>query len=70
MSQKDDVKKLLTSGQSITPIEALTKFGAFRLSAIIFDLRQGGLNIITNMIVGGNNRYAEYKLISEISNEK
>ena len=67
MSQKDEVEKVLKSGQSIIPIEALNKFGAFRLSAIIFDLREEGLNIVTNMIKGTANRYAEYKLVSEIS---
>ena len=70
MSQKDDVKSVLVSGQSITPIEALNKFGAFRLSAIIFDLREEGLNIVTNMIQGTNNRYAEYSLITGVSDAK
>ena len=70
MSQKDDVKNVLIKGQSITPIEALNKFGAFRLSAIIFDLRAEGLNIVTNMIQGANNRYAEYRMICEVSDEK
>lgn len=66
MTQKDEVENVLKNGQSITPIEALNKFGAFRLSAIIFDLREEGLDIVTNMIQGTNNRYAEYKLVSEI----
>ena len=62
MSQKSKVKEVLEAGHTITPIEALNKFGAFRLSAIIFDLREEGMNIVTNMIEGVNNRYAEYKL--------
>lgn len=64
MTQKESVLALLESGKSITPIEALNKFGAFRLSAIIFDLKVDGWDIITTMKQGINNRYAEYSLDS------
>lgn len=40
---------LLTYG-SITPLEALAKLGIYRLSARIFDLRQDGHNIETNIV--------------------
>lgn len=72
MTQKDKVRAVLESGKAITPLEALTKFGAFRLSAIIFNLKEDGLKIKTNMIDGVNNRYAEYVLDTdshEISQE-
>ena len=64
MSQKSEVRKVLESGMSITPIDALNKFGAFRLSAIIFDLKEDGLDIETTLIKGTNNRYASYSLVN------
>lgn len=63
MSQKSDVRNVLESGLSITPIDALNKFGAFRLSAIIFELKNDGLDIKTTLVKGVPNRYARYSLI-------
>lgn len=63
-SQLKQVKRYLTEGNSITPIEALTMFGAFRLSAIIFDLKNDyGMDIHTEMVYEENGkRYARYSL--------
>mgnify|MGYP000044174794 CR=1 FL=1 len=44
-SQAADILKHLQSGKSITPIDALAKFGCFRLSARIYDLRADGHTI-------------------------
>lgn len=38
-SQQQRVREHLLSGKSITPIEALNRYGCFRLSAIILELR-------------------------------
>ena len=46
-TQERGVLEWLQSGHTITPLEALQKFGSLRLSAIIFDLRQKGHDIIT-----------------------
>lgn len=43
----------------ITPLEALTAFGCFRLSAIIYDLRKDGWKIRTE-INEGKKKYAIY----------
>jgi hypothetical protein len=62
MSQLEDIRQHLLSGKTLTPIEALNKYGCFRLGARVYDLRKKeGLNIED---VGEKN-YAEYKLIQE-----
>ena len=50
VTQYENVKNYLEEGNKITPIEALNKFGSFRLSAIIFNLRQNGYPIKTCLL--------------------
>ena len=64
-SQISRVKRHLIGGKSITPIDALNLFGAFRLSHIIYVLRNEGYNIKTDLINDGIRRYAKYSLINE-----
>ena len=47
-SQNKLILEYLEIGNKITPLEALYQFGSFRLSAVIFELRQEGYNIITH----------------------
>lgn len=63
-SQRKNVKNWLLKGNSITPIEALQMFGAFRLSAIIYVLRyEYDMPIVTEMVYEPNGkRYAKYYL--------
>ena len=54
----------------ITSMEAFERYGATRLSAIIYDLKKQGHNIVTIMEEGVNRygeptRYARYHLIKE-----
>ena len=54
-------EKVLTHLQtygSITPLEALEKYGSFRLGALIFNLRKEGYDIETNIIP--KKGYAKY----------
>ena len=44
-SQLVAIKDWLEAGNTITPLVALEKFGCFRLSAQIFNLKKMGLNI-------------------------
>jgi len=58
----------LKSGQTITSLDAINLYGATRLSAIIFNLRQRGLNIATLPTTikdrfGNTTTYAKYKLL-------
>ena len=63
-SQRVRVQRYLMDGNSITPIEALNMFGAFRLSSIIYDLKNyQGMDIDTEMVYEDNGkRYAKYYL--------
>ena len=67
-SQYENVKKYLEQGNKITPIEALNKFGSFRLSAIIFNLRQNGYPIITHNVTVNGKTFAEYELTYDKTN--
>lgn len=61
-SQTIQIKEHLLSGKSITPLEALNEYGCFRLGARIFDLKEQGLNIKTEMVERNGKRFAEYSL--------
>lgn len=50
MSQTTQIQRHLEKGKSITPIQALNKYGCFRLAARIADLRNNGMNIKTTII--------------------
>ena len=58
MSQEKQILNYLRAGNSLTPLEALHKFGCFRLGARIWDLRHSGYNIINE----GEENYAKYRL--------
>lgn len=62
-TQKDQILDYLKFGNSITPIEALDKFGCFRLSAVVFKLRKCGYRITSELEQTGRKRYARYRLI-------
>ena len=52
------VLKYLESHEGITSMEAFEKFGATRLSAIIFNLKKYGYNIKSEKVTS-KNRYGE-----------
>lgn len=63
MSQNNDIVIYLQKGKKITPIEALNKFGCFRLASRISDLRADGYKIHTDMVVTkSKKRIAQYSL--------
>jgi hypothetical protein len=61
-SQNDKIKAYLTKGKAITPIQALNKFGCFRLAARISDLRSEGLNIVTKNVTKEGKTFASYSV--------
>ena len=69
-SQKENILEYLQIGNKITPLEALYQFGSFRLSAIIFELRQEGFNIITHKKKVDGKTFAEYELVKGDSYDK
>ncbi|MBQ1819186.1 MAG: hypothetical protein II120_03210 [Bacteroidales bacterium] len=64
-SQCSAILEHLKKGLSITPIEALSLCGCFRLAARIHDLRhkQGFDNIVTERVLTRSGKYvAQYRL--------
>lgn len=59
-SQEKQIKDHLIKWHSITPMEALRRYGCFRLGARIYDLRRRGVRIRTAMIEIGGKRFAKY----------
>ena len=62
------LKYLQTHRTGITPLQALNKFGCFRLSGRIFELREQGYKIMTNMVEittsdGDTKSVAQYRLV-------
>jgi hypothetical protein len=63
MSQNKQIADYLNKGKKLTPVDALNKFGCFRLAARIADLRNDGMNIITNTIKLENKKQvAQYSI--------
>ncbi len=58
MTQKEHILAALKR-KPITPLEALNRFGCFRLAARISELRQEGYQIHTQIRKG----FAEYRLV-------
>ena len=63
-TQHEKVLYDLLEGRTITPLDALNKYGCFRLAAVIFDLKAEGHDIATKMVSNGKKRFAEYKLFN------
>lgn len=62
MSQKSQIRKWLERGRKLTPLQALEKFGSFRLAARIDELRRDGLEIETKFQHQDGKRFASYGL--------
>jgi len=63
MAQKDMVLGYLQKGKSLTPLEALEKFGCFRLAARVHDLRNAGHNIVASVYETSSGKHvARYSL--------
>jgi len=63
MKAKSIIEKLeswLNRGYAITPVQALNKWGCFRLSARINELRNAGTPIITETIRKNGKSFANY----------
>ena len=62
MSQEQWILEHLEKGFTITPLEALEKFGCFRLGARIYNLIRQGHDIRSNMVRHGKKHFAQYWL--------
>ena len=52
-SQSAAILEYLRRGNALTPLEALDRFGCFRLGARVWELKQAGYRIVTQMIAVG-----------------
>ena len=65
-TQTEKILAYLSKGKGITPIDALNKFGCFRLAARISDLRRDGHTIFTDTVTQNGKSFASYKLSKNI----
>ena len=61
MSQKTAILDMLKRGQ-VTPLDALSKLGCFRLAARVRELREEGQPIVTHIEHQGDKDFARYEL--------
>lgn len=69
-TQKKMVRQHLLQHGHITPLEALSRYGCLRLAAVVYRLRNDGLNIETVEAErkghdGRTFRYADYRLVEK-----
>jgi hypothetical protein len=63
MSQNKQIADYLNKGKKLTTIDALNKFGCFRLASRINDLRNEGMKITTKIIKLENKKQiAQYSI--------
>lgn len=60
MTQAQRIERHILSGKPLNPLQALNRYGCFRLGARIYDLRQKGLKIDAK--IDKKKHYATYRL--------
>lgn len=65
MTQSQSILKHLKAGRTLTPLEALRKFGTLRLSGRILELREAGYRIRTKLVSVRGKRVAEYQMAAK-----
>ena len=63
MSQGAAILNYMKSGNTLSPMEALHRFGCMRLAARIKELRRDGHNIVTTKKKVGDKSFAEYRIV-------
>ena len=61
-SQCNAIIDYLATGRSLTPLEALRRWGCFRLGARVWDLKRQGHRIHSSMVERAGKRFASYRL--------
>lgn len=67
-TQEEDILEWLQEGRTLTALDALREFQCMRCGARIYDLKQKGYNIVTEMVSyenykGVKKTIAQYRLI-------
>ncbi len=68
LSQKKQVLEHLKDRKSITSWEAIERYHATRLSAIIYDLKDDGHTIVSTRETDGKKWWAKYTLLEVVNN--
>ena len=63
-SQSQAILSHMKAGKAITPIDALNHYGCFRLGARIYELKEQGHPIRTEIISYAGKRFASYTIES------
>ncbi|MDE2021068.1 MAG: hypothetical protein KGJ13_12090 [Patescibacteria group bacterium] len=66
MSQSDAILDALKRGETLTPLDALKRFGVFRLGARIFDLTQAGHKIEMRLIETPSGKHVAAYSLSQV----
>lgn len=61
-SQTEEILARLKTGKAVSPLEALERFGCFRLGGRIYDLKKQGHKIETIIVEKNGKRFASYRL--------
>ncbi len=61
-TQNELILAALRRGERLTPLDALRRFGCFRLAARVDDLRRAGYPVRSAISVEGGKRHAVYSL--------
>lgn len=64
MSQTTDILEALKHGAEITPLEALRDYGCMRLGARIWELKQQGHKIRTDLVEVNGKTVARYRMVA------
>lgn len=70
MAQKEMVLEHMQTYGTITPLEALTRYGVMRLADVVYRLKNDGLFIRTTLKKHDGRRYASYSLGTGESDEQ
>lgn len=63
ITHKQAIREALLKGETLTPMDALNRFGCFRLGARIWDLRYEGMDIVREWkTLGNGKKVAAYRL--------
>ena len=68
--QREMVLEALERGESLTFLDALSRFGCARLGARVWDLKRAGHDIATEMVTVGDGKHvASYRLVFPVVTE-
>lgn len=66
-SQCDRLLAALQTGETITPLDALARFGCFRLAARVGELREAGHSIETDLVEFNGKHVASYRMARKVA---